>query len=53
MKAFYEKPEAVMAVLFGFPDFEALPEEMVIQEKEKNQETKEGTFGCWFTNLKL
>ena len=49
----YEKPEAVMAVLFGFPDFEVLPEEMVIQEKEKNQETKEGTFGCWFTNLKL
>lgn len=49
----YEKPEAVMAVLFGFPDFEMVSQEMVGVKKEKNQETKEGTFGCWFVNLKL
>ena len=41
----YERPEAVMAVLFGFPDFEVV--------SEKNQETKEGTFGYWFVNLKM
>ena len=40
----FEKPEAVMATLFGFPSFEVI---------EKNQEAKEGTFGCWFVNLKV
>lgn len=58
----FEKPEALMAVFFGFPKFEALPSEMVGVEmnksvafspKEKNQEAKEGAFGCWFANLKL
>ena len=49
----YEKPEAVMAVLFGFSNFESIPNEMVTVEKEKNQDTKEGTFGCWFVNLKM
>lgn len=49
----YEKTEAVMAVLFGFPDFEAIQPEMVERTKEKNQEVKEGTFGCWFVELKL
>lgn len=58
----FEKPEAVMAVFFGFPKFEAIPSEMVgvemnksvaFSKKEKNQEAKEGTFGCWFVNLKL
>ena len=49
----YERPEAVMAVLFGFPNFETVSEKMVEKEKEKNQETKDGTFGCWFVNLKM
>ena len=46
----FEKPEAVMAVLFGFPSFEAIPSE--IDKKAKNQEAEAGTFGCWFVNLK-
>ena len=49
----FEKPEAVMAVLFGFPNFEMVPETVVAEQKEKNQETEEGTFGCWFVNLKM
>lgn len=58
----FEKPEAVMAVLFGFPMFEALPEEMIkspmnkvqnLLQKETNQETMAGTFGCWFVGLKM
>lgn len=49
----YEKPEAVMAVLFGFPDFEAISPEIEALAKEKNQEAVAGTFGCWFTNLKM
>lgn len=57
----FEKPEAVMAILFGFPEFEALPSEMVEIEmnmergfsyNEKNQEPRVGLFGCWFVNLK-
>lgn len=47
----YEKPEAVMAVLFGFPDFEPIPWEEI--EMQKNQESKDGTFGCWFVSLKI
>ena len=47
----FEKPEAVMAVLFGFPSFETIPSEL--NQKEKNQETEEGTFGCWFVKLKI
>ena len=49
----YERPEAVMAVLFGFPYFEVVSQEMIDLEKEKNQEVKDGTFGCWFVNLKM
>ncbi len=49
----YEKPEAVMAVLFGFPNFETVPQETVESQKEKNQEAKDGTFGCWFVDLKV
>lgn len=58
----FEKPEAVMAVLFGFPEFEEIPKEMAqekmnqpreFEAKEKNQEAMVGTFGCWFVNLKL
>ena len=57
----FEKPEAVMAVLFGFPTFEEVPQEMVkspmnqaqnFPQKEKNQEAAAGTFGCWFVGLK-
>lgn len=57
----FEKPEMVMAVLFGFPEFEALPLEMkdenrnierVFSNIEKNQEPEAGTFGCWFVDLK-
>lgn len=39
----YEQPEKIMAVMFGFPEFEA-------REKE-NKEPKEGTFGAWFIAL--
>ena len=49
----FEKPEAVMAILFGFPDFEPVTKELVVMEKEKNQEAEVGTFGCWFVNLKV
>ncbi len=49
----FEKPEAVMAILFGFPNFEAVSQEMVAMEKEKNQEAEVGTFGCWFVKLKV
>lgn len=58
----FEKPEAVMAIFFGFPSFETIPQEMVdvamnlpveVSDKEKNQETKTGSFGCWFVNLKM
>ncbi len=49
----FEKPEAVMAILFGFPNFEAVSQEMVAVEKEKNQEAEDGTFGCWFVRLKI
>ena len=49
----YERPEAVMAVLFGFPNFEAVSQNVIEVQKEKNQETKDGTFGCWFVNLKM
>ena len=52
----YEKPEMVMAMLFGFVDFEVLSaelaqakaEEVLLQEEQtKSQEPKIGTFGCW------
>lgn len=58
----FEKQEAVMAVLFGFPEFKEIPSEMVEREKntwkasteqEKNQEPKTGTFGCWFVALQI
>lgn len=57
----YEKPEMLMAVLFGFPEFEAIPEEIKeanlnIEKsfsKKENQEPEVGTFGCWFINLQI
>ena len=56
----FEQPEMVMATYFGFPSFEMLPvqvEEMEIgacymgDRENKNQQTEEGTFGCWFVDL--
>lgn len=57
----FEKPEMVMAALFGFPEFEALPleiseaqmgETLSLPGIEKSQEPKAGTFGCWLIPLK-
>lgn len=60
----FEKPEMVMATLFGFPEFEALPLEVseaqmnqevsleeVCDSNKKSQEPKTGTFGCWLIPL--
>ena len=47
----FEKPEAVMALFFGFEDFEAFEENSEVLEK-KNQDPKVGSFGCWFVKLK-
>lgn len=56
----FEKPEMVMAVLFGFTEFEAIPQEMteveingeiIAPRAQKNQEPKVGKFGCWFVKL--
>lgn len=61
---FFEHPEMVMAAYFGFPHFASLPPEVaemaigqtyqlpISIEKEENQHPKEGTFGCWFVNLR-
>ena len=57
----FEKPEMVMAALFGFSKFEALPVEISeaqmgeivsFSDIEKSQEPKIGTFGCWLIPLK-
>jgi len=57
---FFEKQELVMAVLFGFSEFEAVPqdvaglklgEESISYEIEKNQDPKTGIFGGWFVKL--
>ncbi len=58
----YERPEATMALAFGFPKFETFPPEMEEEvfltersfsqeEVEQNQPPKEKTFGCWFVEL--
>ena len=49
----FEKPEAVMAVLFGFPSFEEIAQEQT-QEKPivETSEPKVGAFGGWFVKLK-
>lgn len=56
----FEKPEAVMAVLFGFPSFEETPQELAtaamnqprqFSDKKTNQESKVGTLGSWFVEL--
>ena len=42
----FEKPEALMAAYFGFPEFEEST------KKKENQEPKVGAFGFWFVKLK-
>lgn len=53
----FERPEKVMAMLFGFPIFEQLTDEMFEQEQiyieERKPEPRSGTFGCWFTLLDI
>ena len=57
---YYEKQELLMALLFGFSEFEAVPKvavdaemntESVFSNIEKNQEPKTGIFGGWFVLL--
>lgn len=57
---FFEKPEMVMAILYGFSNFEAIPKkviEMSMQvesipyEIEENQKPETGIFGGWFVSL--
>ena len=58
----YERQEAAMAMVFGFPKFETFPqevEEMSVleqlefskEEMKKIQQPKENSFGCWFVEL--
>lgn len=56
----FEKPEMVMAALFGFPEFAPLPKEVQTAQMEevislpytKNEQgAKPGAFGCWFISL--
>ena len=58
----YERQEATMAIMFGFPKFETIPKEVVElpikkevtftkEEIEENQQPKEKTFGCWFVSV--
>ena len=62
----YEKPEMVMATLFGFPEFQTLPKEVssskmeeiirVPRSKDENWpstgEPKAGSFGCWLIPIR-
>lgn len=58
---YYEKPEMLMAMIFGFAQFEPVPKSVVdqeigkeidvLEEEEKNQEPKTGVFGGWFLLL--
>lgn len=56
---FFEKPEMLMALLFGFTEFDPIPKTVVDLEMNKeselyakeNQEPKTGTFGAWFVLL--
>lgn len=48
----FEEPERIMATYFGFSTFEVLPpSEKTTEVEQKNQQPKEGSFGCWFVNL--
>ena len=48
----FEKPEAVMAVLFGFPKFEEITQEGPQEKLLEGTEPKAGAFGAWFAELK-
>lgn len=57
---YFEKPEMLMAVMFGFSEFEPIPKSVVDLKMgmesepypiEKNQEPKIGIFGGWFLLL--
>ena len=49
----FEKPEAVMAIVFGFPEFEEIAQEQAEKKPiEKDTEPKTGAFGGWFVKLK-
>lgn len=57
---YFEKPEMLMAVMFGFSEFGAIPKSVVDMKMgiesepyhiEKNQEPKVGIFGGWFLLL--
>lgn len=49
----FEKPEAVMAIVFGFPEFEEIAQEQAEKKPvEKGAEPKTGAFGGWFVKLK-
>lgn len=57
---FFEKAEMVMAVFFGFSEFEPIAKKVVDMEMniesipfniEKNQQPKNGLFGGWFVKL--
>lgn len=58
---FFEKQEAVMAILFGFETFEELDKKIVnmnmnqacvFSEASKEGDFETGTFGAWFVELK-
>lgn len=58
----YEKPEMLMAVLFGFTEYEAIPEGVKTAKKDeilestdikRNQEPTPGEFGCWFVRIQI
>ena len=48
----FEKPEAVMAVLFGFPKFQEITQEQAQEKMVEDTEPKAGAFGGWFVELK-
>lgn len=45
----FERPEMVMAILFGFEEFEAMDEAL----RKNNQQHKEGTLGYWLVPLQV
>lgn len=58
---FFEKPEMLMAMVYGFPNFEAIPKEVVelpmrkesvSYEIEKAPKVENGIFGAWYVPLK-
>ncbi len=57
---FFERAEMMMAMVFGFEDFEGVPKKIVDMPLdaegaypliEKEQQSKHGIFGCWYTLL--